>query len=176
MLVCTADRPPELLDVGAPQAIDQTHLYGRAVRWFHAPGVADDAAALRWRPMAARAYAESTGSRPGPVHLNLAFREPLVGTPGPLPPGRSADGAWTWRPPAPAPATPTIDIVADLAGRRGLIVAGAGSGPGPAVSRVAEALGWPVLAAPQADGVGPPRGDPGRRRRCCATRSTSTPR
>ena len=156
MLVCTADRPPELLDVGAPQAIDQTHLYGRAVRWFHAPGVADDAAALRWRPMAARAYAESTGSRPGPVHLNLAFREPLVGTPGALPPGRSADGAWTWRPPAPAPATPTIDIVADLAGRRGLIVAGAGSGPGPAVRRVAEALGWPVLAAPQADVWGLP--------------------
>ena len=42
----TADRPAELRDVGAPQTIDQTHLYGRAVRWFHDPGVADDAAAL----------------------------------------------------------------------------------------------------------------------------------
>ena len=42
MLVLTADRPPELRDVGAPQTIDQTHLYGRSVRWFHDPGVADD--------------------------------------------------------------------------------------------------------------------------------------
>src|SRR5690606_36085770 len=34
MICCTADRPPELLHVGAPQTIDQTHLYGDAVRWF----------------------------------------------------------------------------------------------------------------------------------------------
>ncbi|MEQ1788458.1 MAG: thiamine pyrophosphate-binding protein, partial [Acidimicrobiales bacterium] len=87
LLVCTADRPPELIGVGAPQAIDQTHLYGRSVRWFHAPGVADEAAAGRWRAVAARAYAEAAGPHPGPVHLNLAFREPLVGTPADLPPG-----------------------------------------------------------------------------------------
>ena len=42
MIVLTADRPPELRDVGAPQTIDQTHLYGRSVRWFHDPGVPDD--------------------------------------------------------------------------------------------------------------------------------------
>jgi 2-succinyl-5-enolpyruvyl-6-hydroxy-3-cyclohexene-1-carboxylate synthase len=40
MMVLTADRPPELLGVGAPQTIDQTRLYGSAVRWFHDPGVA----------------------------------------------------------------------------------------------------------------------------------------
>ena len=89
LLVCTANRPPELHDVGAPQAIDQSHLFGRSARWFHAPGVADEA---RRRPLAralaARAHAEATGTHPGPVHLDLAFREPLVGTPGPLPPAR----------------------------------------------------------------------------------------
>ena len=55
MLVLTADRPPELRDVGAPQTIDQTHLYGRSVRWFHDPGVPDAAARSTWRSLGARA-------------------------------------------------------------------------------------------------------------------------
>jgi 2-succinyl-5-enolpyruvyl-6-hydroxy-3-cyclohexene-1-carboxylate synthase len=150
LLVCTADRPPELVGVAAPQAIDQTHLYGRSVRWFHAPGVADGAMAGRWRALAARAYAEATGPTPGPVHLNLAFREPLVGAPGALPPGRPTEGVWVWRPPPGVPADPMVDLVDDLAGRRGLFVAGPGSGPGEPIALVAAALGWPVLAAPQA--------------------------
>src|SRR3712207_733020 len=97
MLVCTADRPPELHHVGAPQTIDQAHLYGRAVRWFAEPGVADEAAAGTWRSLAARAYLEAVGSPPGPVHLNLAFRDPLVADPGPLPEGRPDDAAWHTR-------------------------------------------------------------------------------
>ncbi len=150
LLICTADRPPELIGVGAPQAIDQTHLYGRSVRWFHAPGVADAAAMPGWRAMAARAYAETTGLDPGPVHLNLAFREPLIGTPGDLPPARPGGGAWAWRPAAGAPTAPAVGLADDLAGRRGVIVAGAGSGSGAAVARVANALGWPVMASPAA--------------------------
>jgi len=151
LLVCTADRPPELIDVGAPQAIDQTHLYGRSVRWFHAPGVAEAAAASTWRATAARAYAESAGATPGPVQLNLAFREPLIGQPDDLPPTRPGGGAWAWRPePAPLLVAP-VGLAADLAGRRGVIVAGAGSGPGELLALVATALGWPVLASPQAE-------------------------
>ena len=125
LLVCTADRPPELHDVGAPQAIDQTHLFGRSARWFHAPGVADEAAADRWRALAARAHAEATGTHPGPVHLDLAFREPLVGTAGDAAagPARPTARGCGGRPAAP-PHDSVVDLAGDLAGHRGLIVAG----------------------------------------------------
>jgi 2-succinyl-5-enolpyruvyl-6-hydroxy-3-cyclohexene-1-carboxylate synthase len=147
LLACTADRPPELRDVGAPQAIDQVHLYGRAVRWFGDPGVPEPSGAGRWRAFATRAWAAATGDRPGPVHLNLPFREPLVGTPGPLPPAR-ADGPWA-RAAAPLGAGAVADLPAGLAGRRGLIVAGAAPVEGVAVHAVAAALGWPVVAEPR---------------------------
>ena len=79
----TADRPQEMHDVGAPQTARQAGLYGSSVRWEANPGVPDLAAAGTWRSLASRSVAEATGGtgRPGPVHLNLAFREPLLGTP-----------------------------------------------------------------------------------------------
>ena len=148
LLACTADRPAELRDVGAPQAIDQVHLYGRAVRWFADPGVPEAGGAPRWRALAARAHAAATGAgtRPGPVHLNLPFREPLVGTPGPLPPARAGGGPWAT---AVVPAAGAVDVPAGLAGRRGLIAAGAAAVDGAAVHEVAAALGWPVVAEPR---------------------------
>ena len=148
MLVCTADRPPELQDVGAPQAIDQVHLYGRSVRWFHAPGVADDATRERWRDLAGRALGAAQGLVPGPVHLNLAFREPLLGTAGSLPDPAAAVDAdpASW----PSAHAALADVLARLVGQRGVLVAGPGSGAGRAVDGLARALGWPVVAAPQA--------------------------
>jgi 2-succinyl-5-enolpyruvyl-6-hydroxy-3-cyclohexene-1-carboxylate synthase len=151
LLVVTADRPPELQAFGAPQTIDQTHLYGGAVRWFAEPGVAEAATAATWRSLAARAVLEATGSPAGPVHLNLAFRDPLVGVPGPLPEGRPGDAPWHRRlEPAAPDAEGVAALAAALAGRRGVVLAGGGAGSDPdAVTALAAALGWPVLADPR---------------------------
>ena len=86
----------ELLDTGAGQTIEQHHLFGSAVRWFAAPGppqAIPDANAV-WRSVAARAVSETLGPPPGPVHLDLAFREPLVSfAPVVTEPGRSGGRA-----------------------------------------------------------------------------------
>lgn len=80
MIVLTADRPPELREVGAGQTIDQVKLYGDAVKWFFEVGVhSADRERLRWmRQLACRAYWTALEGRPGPVHLNFPLREPLV--------------------------------------------------------------------------------------------------
>lgn len=143
MIVCTADRPPELRDVGAPQTIDQTHLFGTAVRWFHDPGVASDDAAHTWRSLAARSYALTRGSRPGPVHLNLPFREPLLGVAGELPQNRS--GGWLRVESAVGVTDQMVDMLrSSCDGRRGVVVAGRGATP--EVLAFAQRIGWPVFA------------------------------
>lgn len=146
MLVLTADRPPEARDVGAAQTIDQTHLFGRSVRWFHDPGV-PDAAASSWRSLARRSW-RAAGH--GPVHLNLPFREPLLGEPDELP-VRDVDAGGPE--PAPADGAPRrsrLDRVPDLSARtRGVILAGGlGGADADRIAACAAATGWPVLADP----------------------------
>lgn len=143
LIVCTADRPPELHHVGASQTIDQVGLFTTSTRWSCDPGVPEEAQAGSWRPLAVRAIAEARdGPRgPGPVHLNLAFREPLAGTPGRLP---ARAGPSLVRPRR-APAA----LEAPLAGR-GLIIAGANATGDPGrLLLLGERLGWPILADPR---------------------------
>jgi 2-succinyl-5-enolpyruvyl-6-hydroxy-3-cyclohexene-1-carboxylate synthase len=147
LLVCTADRPPELHHVGAPQTVEQARLFDGVVRWSFDPGVPDVAAAGHWRSMASRAVAEAraNGAGPGPVHLNLPFRDPLVGEPDGVVPGRPAGRPWHEALTSAAPPPP--EAVARLAeGGRGVVVAGAGAGDPAAVHAFAAALGWPLLA------------------------------
>jgi len=144
LLLCTADRPPELRDVAAPQTVDQERLFGRSLRWYVDAGVPDAAAAGTWRSLAARAWAEATAAWPGPVQVDLPFREPLVGMPGPLPEARG-DGPWHRRVRAGREA-PVLD--ASIAGAKGVVVAGRGTTDPDAVVDLAEALGWPLLADP----------------------------
>lgn len=129
LIVCTADRPPELQGVGAPQTIDQIDLYGSAPRWFDSPGPAEVRGAHTWRPLAARAVLEATGGAPGrapgPVHLNLMFREPLLDDPGTmLPPVHRSDQA-SERPGSTAPPEVPDEVRSLCAGaHRPLVVSG----------------------------------------------------
>jgi 2-succinyl-5-enolpyruvyl-6-hydroxy-3-cyclohexene-1-carboxylate synthase len=84
LLVLSADRPPELRGIGAGQTIDQVKTFGSSIRWFSEVGThdADDGGLLHYRSVACRALTRARGEvRPGPVHLNLPWREPLAPVP-----------------------------------------------------------------------------------------------
>src|SRR4051812_41037078 len=162
LLVLTADRPPELREIGAGQTIDQLKLYGSAVKWFFE--VDDHPASpmrVRWlRQLACRAFWTSLEGRPGPVHLNFAFREPLVpdgvsGVPAlDVAAGRDGGRPWVTRPRVLRDASPTLlDGLADeLAARpRAVVVAGRlerDPSLGAAVAAFCERGGVPLLADP----------------------------
>jgi 2-succinyl-5-enolpyruvyl-6-hydroxy-3-cyclohexene-1-carboxylate synthase len=154
LLVLTADRPPELREVGAGQAVDQLKLYGSAVRWFFEVGTHDAGAEPWMRALGCRAVHATLGAngRPGPVHLNFPLREPLVAPPE-LPAGRGGrpDGApWLARPAA----SPAVADLSDwvTAHPRGVVVAGRAEHGQPALAEAlagfAAAAGWPLLADP----------------------------
>lgn len=104
LLVLTADRPPELRECGAPQAIDQNRLYGTHVKWFVETALPEaNNASLRYiRTMANRALAQTRSIPAGPVHVNMPFREPLTPAPvldQPLSPVEQRDPlAWQGQP------------------------------------------------------------------------------
>jgi 2-succinyl-5-enolpyruvyl-6-hydroxy-3-cyclohexene-1-carboxylate synthase len=153
LIVCTADRPPELRDCGAGQTIDQANLYGSSVRWFHDPGP-PISEPEQWRALACRAVDAALGSPPGPVHLNLPFREPLIPTGAPLvdAPGRADGEPWA-RASRGESRLGDADVarLADLvrAHPHGVVIAGWGATvEAETATRFAAAAGWPLLADP----------------------------
>jgi 2-succinyl-5-enolpyruvyl-6-hydroxy-3-cyclohexene-1-carboxylate synthase len=156
LIAISADRPPELRHVGANQTVDQIGMFGGRVRWFCDVGVSDATSDLNayWRSTISQAFARAKGfgGRPGPVHLNVGFREPTapVSDDGrslsdPYPhsiAGRS--GASPWQVSEIAPSGPAD--LGRLAVSRGLIVAGSAQTPLDGLLDVADGLGWPVLA------------------------------
>lgn len=155
LLVLTADRPPELRGAGASQTIDQVKLYGGAVRWYAEPGVPErrPGAVGFWRSLACQAWAHAAGAAgtfPGPVHLNLPFRDPLVpdDDPGDWPEpldGRPGRQPWTRT----GGASDVRENVLDLPWtERGVVVCGDGDYDAGPLLGLAERAGWPVLAEP----------------------------
>jgi 2-succinyl-5-enolpyruvyl-6-hydroxy-3-cyclohexene-1-carboxylate synthase len=164
LVALTADRPPELRGIGAGQTIDQVKLYGSAVRWFCEVGThaADDEGLLHYRSVACRALAAARGEpRPGPVHLNLPWREPLA----PLPVARAVTAtdplALEGRDGRSLTAVASIDLepstflLDEVAGHIGdaicgVIVAGRQLDPElrEPLAHLARASGFPILAEP----------------------------
>lgn len=171
LLVLTADRPPELRGAGASQTIDQVKLFGSAVRWYAEAGVPERRPGMAgyWRSLACRAWGRAAGglgTLPGPVHLNLPFREPLVpdAAPGATAQdaasraggaagdadwpdslgGRPEGAPWT-RVSAARPAAEPLELPWT---ERGIVVCGDGDYDTAALVGLAERAGWPVLAEP----------------------------
>lgn len=131
LILLTADRPVELRGIGSNQTTDQVGMFGSAVSWVRdvAPPV-DSAGA---ESLAEEAYAAAVGT-PGPVQLNLAFREPLSGPVGELPPVNDSGVA----PGVPLPARQIANSP------RTVVIAGHGAGPD--AEALARSLGVPLIA------------------------------
>nr|WP_309099583.1 2-succinyl-5-enolpyruvyl-6-hydroxy-3-cyclohexene-1-carboxylic-acid synthase [Fredinandcohnia onubensis] len=157
LIVLTADRPHELRDVGAPQAIDQNQLYGNHAKWFVEMALPEDSEQMLAyvRTMAGRAAGTAQSAPAGPVHLNFPFREPLT-------PNLGLDHLWGTSKMAKKNVNvvvgkPTMDeeqaqLISDVVSEKlkGIIVCGSHdhSEFGHAVANLAETLQFPILADP----------------------------
>jgi 2-succinyl-5-enolpyruvyl-6-hydroxy-3-cyclohexene-1-carboxylate synthase len=146
LVALTADRPPEHQNIGAPQTTIQDGFYTHHTKGFLAIGAADDSRANEQLVELEQLALEATRGKPGPVHVNIGFREPLW---------QAAPRQLPIRRPHATPSTAHVDdMIPPLpAVRRGLIVAGPIQEAHPDAASAAQAatdlarkLGWPVLA------------------------------
>lgn len=158
LILLSADRPPELRGWGANQTVDQQRFFGTFARSFHDPGPPREGpeALRQMRALGKRAASESLWPLPGPVHINLPFREPLVPNAdcGAEPFVDSGEVALT------SFISPGMEVIEALKRRlsegNGLILCGPGNYPddfGAAVTALGEQIGCPVFADPLAVGL-----------------------
>ncbi|MYL31301.1 2-succinyl-5-enolpyruvyl-6-hydroxy-3-cyclohexene-1-carboxylic-acid synthase [Halobacillus halophilus] len=153
LVVLTADRPHELRETGAPQAVNQLQMYGDYAKFHLDLALPEENNFMYARRQAARAAGEAVTGQPGPVHINLPFREPLI-------PDFSLEGAWRGDTlPVPVPSagkkqldSHTLHHLLEQLGRsdKGLIVVGPQTHEelAEAVTEFAARLGVPVFADP----------------------------
>lgn len=148
LLVLTADRPPEMRGCRSGQTIDQSNLFGAHARhWAEAPLPSPSASALAgWRDLILDCLSRARGTFPGPVQLDVPFRDPLA--PQVRGEACSADVDAVCGPARLCDAEPVAFEGVLPAWKRGIAVVGAAwSGrPALALARTFSAAGWPVLA------------------------------
>ena len=151
LLLLTADRPGELRGVGASQATDQSRLFGAHVRAQVdlEPQEASTTLVGHLTRCVAAACGAPAGT-PGPVQINVAFRDPLTPA-SPASPAASGDEAgasFVPRPTRVLAASPVSARWEDVVGpaTAGLIVAGEGALP--RALEWSRASGFPLLAEP----------------------------
>lgn len=157
LIVLTSDRPHELRDIGAPQAIDQLYLYGSHVKWFSEMAIpeSNDEMIAYVRRSAVRAMVMAVQAPKGPVHLNFPLREPLIPLLEPSPfacKGSKAEKSIIQE-------AGSLQLNADTyqkyashfsKEKKGVIICGelVDEAFHPAVINVAEKLGYPIIADP----------------------------
>jgi len=146
LLLITADRPPEHQGIGAPQTTRQDGFYTHHTKGRYQVGAADEQRAIDSLAELDTYLGMAIGGKPGPIHLNIGFREPLWDEALPAPPGTQPAAG----PPRPAPAHRLPDLPE---AERGLLVVGPVQEAVPealpairALADLAARRGWPVLA------------------------------
>jgi 2-succinyl-5-enolpyruvyl-6-hydroxy-3-cyclohexene-1-carboxylate synthase len=167
LLILTADRPPELRDCHSGQTIDQLKLYGNYPNWQTELGLASvGIGRLRYlRQTLIHAWERTLFPTPGPVHLNIPFRDPLAPLhqldPDTLPSPFELEEFFTNLSHSPLPITHyplPIPYPEWQQCDRGIIIAGVAQPQHPreycdAIAHLSQTLKWPVLA----EGLSPVR-------------------
>ena len=154
LVVLTADRPPELRAWGAAQTMEQRALFAGFTRWFEeAPCPSERESEVAYaKSLGRRAVCEAMRPAPGPVHLNLPFREPLAPATYLAQVAPEAGAAAPFLHECEAALQGTATLVHELrVVSRGVLVFGPDAWDASlpaAAARLAAALGWPVLADP----------------------------
>ena len=152
LVLISANRPEELLRTGANQTVDQERMFGSYPRDYHRLPAPHQRETLLYRSTGRRAADSALWPRPGPVHVDMAFREPL------LPDASVGDLDWpsaltgTPQRPRVTPDPVAVDFIErKMTGRDGVIVCGR-SAYAPefaaAVTHLANRLGCPLIADP----------------------------